>query len=66
MEALDNGMTGIMRRGKTPAAKEAQREYDAKVAELRQRYGVGGGAGLNSLPATNAGVKILSIEPSPK
>ena len=66
IEALDNSMVGIIRRGKTPAAKEAQKEYDTKVMELRQRYGVGGGAGLNSLPATNAGVKILSIEPSPK
>jgi hypothetical protein len=34
------------------------------MAELDQTYGVTGGAGLNSLPATNAGVKILSIEPS--
>lgn len=50
-EALDNSMTGIIRRGKTPAAKEAQREYDAQLAELRRRYGQDGVAGLNSLPA---------------
>jgi hypothetical protein len=49
-EALDNSMTGILRRGKTAAAKEAQREYDTQLAELRRRYGQDGAAGLNSLP----------------
>jgi len=49
VEALDNSMIGIIRRGTTPAAKDAQREYDAKILELRQRYGLDGAAGLNSL-----------------
>ena len=55
-----------MRQGNNKTAIAAQREYDAEKARIDTSYGVGGGAGLNSLPATNAGVKILSIEPSPK
>lgn len=58
-EALDNSMTGIIRRGKTPAAKEAQREYDTELDALRRRYGQAGAAGLNSLPtAIPAGVTV--------
>jgi hypothetical protein len=63
---LDEGMTGILRRGKGPTAQQAQREYETELAKLEKRYNQTGAAGLNSLPATNAGVKILSIEPSPK
>lgn len=65
-KALDEGMTGILRRGKGATAQQAQREYDIELAKLEKRYNQTGAAGLNSLPATNAGVKILSIEPSPK
>jgi hypothetical protein len=55
-----------MRQGNTKTAIAAQREYDAEKARIDAEFGRVGGAGLNSLPATNAGVKILSIEPSPK
>jgi hypothetical protein len=53
-----------MRVGDTKSAVAARRSFEKAMAELDQTYGVTGGAGLNSLPATNAGVKILSIEPS--
>jgi hypothetical protein len=65
-KALDEGMTGILRRGKGATAQQAQREYEIELAKLEKRYNQTGAAGLNSLPATSAGVKILSIEPSPK
>lgn len=66
IKELDSTLIGMTRRGTGSDAKKAQIEYDAKVLELKQRYGIDGSAGLNSLPATRAGVKILSIEPSPK
>jgi hypothetical protein len=55
-----------MREGTGKTAVAQKKLYDAAMAELKKDYGIEGGAGLNSLPATNAGVKILSIEPSPK
>lgn len=55
-----------MRSGPSKTAIAQQQNYDAAMAELQRDYGINQGAGLNSLPATQAGVKILSIEPSPK
>lgn len=55
-----------MREGTGKTAVAQKKLYDAAMAELQRDYGMTQGAGLNSLPATNAGVKILSIEPSPK
>jgi hypothetical protein len=55
-----------MRQGDTKAAIETRKAYDNAIAENEALYGGVSGAGLNSLPATKAGVKILSIEPSPK
>jgi hypothetical protein len=65
-KTLDEGLLGILRRGKGVTAQNAQRDYEIELAKLEKRYNQTGAAGLNSLPATNAGVKILSIEPSPK
>jgi hypothetical protein len=50
-KALDEGMTGILRRGKGPTAKEAQREYEIELAKLEKMFNQTGSAGLNSLPA---------------
>jgi hypothetical protein len=55
-----------MREGSGKTAVATKKLYDAAMTELKKDYGIEGGAGLNSLPATQAGVKILSIEPSPK
>jgi len=49
-KALDEGMTGILRRGKGPTAKEAQREYEIELAKLEKMFNQTGAAGLNSLP----------------
>ena len=65
-KTLDEGLLGILRRGKGVTAQNAQRDYEIELGKLEKRYNQTGAAGLNSLPATNAGVKILSIEPSPK
>jgi hypothetical protein len=54
------------RTGNGKTAVENRKEYEAAKARIEATYGGFEGAGLNSLPATNAGVKILSIEPSPK
>jgi hypothetical protein len=62
---LDESLLGITSKSKTAEGKKAKQEYDAKLLALQQRYGIDG-AGLNSLPSNKAGVKILSIEPSPK
>jgi len=62
---LDATPIAINRLGKGAEAKKAQTEYDTQLAELKRRFGQDG-AGLNSLPSNKAGVKILSIEPSPK
>jgi hypothetical protein len=66
LQKLKEDFPIYMRQGNMPTAIAARREYEAEKARIDTNYGVGGGAGLNSLPATNAGVKILSIEPSPK
>jgi len=49
LEALEGSVLAITSRGNTPQAKAAKKEYDAKLQELKQRYGMDGGAGLNSL-----------------
>lgn len=59
----------FLREGDSKTAISNRREYEAEKARIDANYGMQGGAGLNSLsatPATSAGVKILSIEPSPK
>ena len=66
LQKLKEDFPIYMRQGNTPTAIASRREYEAEKARIDANYGVAGGAGLNSLPATNAGVKILSIEPSPK
>lgn len=53
-KALDDSMTGILKRGKGPTAQAAQREYDIELAKIEKRYNQNAGAGLNSLPATGA------------
>jgi hypothetical protein len=69
LQKLKEDFPIYMRQGNTPTAIASRREYEAEKARIDANYGIAGGAGLNSLsatPATNAGVKILSIEPSPK
>ena len=51
-KALDDSMTGILKRGKGPTAQAAQREYDIELAKIEKRYNQNAGAGLNSLPPT--------------
>ena len=53
-----------LRNRNNKASKDMQAAYEAEVARVNAIFGEDAGAGLNSLPATNAGVKILSIEPS--
>ena len=55
-----------MRLGDNKTAIAARREYEKAMAELQRDYGVEGGAGLNSLPSTTGGLKVLDISPSPK
>lgn len=55
-----------MRVGDNKTAIAARREYEKAMAELQRDYGVEGGAGLNSLPSTTGGLKVLDISPSPK
>jgi len=53
------------RTGPSKGAIAARKEFEEGMARIEASYSGAGGAGLNSLPATQAGVKILSIEPSP-
>lgn len=55
-----------MRLGDTKTAIAARKDYERAMAELQRDYGVNDGAGLNSLPATIGGLKVLDITPSPK
>jgi hypothetical protein len=55
-----------MRLGDTKTAIAARKDYERAMAELQRDYGVEGGAGLNSLPSTTGGLKVLDISPSPK
>lgn len=64
MADLDEKFPIQLRNKNSKSAKEMQAAYEAAVARVNSIYGEDAGAGLNSLPATNAGVKILSIEPS--
>ena len=51
-----------MRQGKTKAALDAQKEFDAEKARIDAQYGMGGGAGLNTLPTSGSKVKFLGFE----
>jgi hypothetical protein len=66
MMDLEEKFPSVLRNKNSKAAKDMQAAYETAKANIESIYGADAGAGLNSLPATNAGVKILSIEPSPK
>jgi hypothetical protein len=66
LEKLADKFPKWSRTGPSKTAVEARKEYETEKARIEAAYGGIDGAGLNSLPATTGGVKILSIEPSPK
>ena len=62
LEKLKETYPLYMRQGKTKAALDAQKEFDTEKARIDAQYGMGGGAGLNTLPTSGSKVKFLGFE----
>lgn len=62
LEKLKESNPLFMRQGPSKAARDAQKEYDIEKARIDAQYGMGGGAGLNTLPTSGSKVKFLGFE----
>lgn len=62
LEKLKETYPMYMRQGPSKAARDAQKEYDIEKARIEAQYGMGGGAGLNTLPTSGSKVKFLGFE----